>query len=63
MFSLVEFQVTIAELLIIIMRSLGIGLVQFQIRMIALLKIISKHLDRNQHSKLDEEVPMEIDHL
>nr|QTJ30139.1 ORF6 protein [Sarbecovirus sp.]QTJ30148.1 ORF6 protein [Bat coronavirus]QTJ30157.1 ORF6 protein [Sarbecovirus sp.] len=63
MFSLVEFQVTIAELLIIIMKILGISFVQFQAGLVSLMKAVSKHLSRNRdYSKLDEEVPMEIDH-
>ncbi|ADK66845.1 ORF6 protein [Bat coronavirus BM48-31/BGR/2008] len=61
MFSLVAFQVTVAELLILIMKSFGLALTHIQIGIVSLLKILTNRLDR-RYSKLDEEEPMEIDH-
>nr|QZP97631.1 ORF6 protein [Severe acute respiratory syndrome coronavirus 2]UBJ70627.1 ORF6 protein [Severe acute respiratory syndrome coronavirus 2]UDU39076.1 ORF6 protein [Severe acute respiratory syndrome coronavirus 2]UJV57662.1 ORF6 protein [Severe acute respiratory syndrome coronavirus 2]UKI65829.1 ORF6 protein [Severe acute respiratory syndrome coronavirus 2] len=53
MFHLVDFQVTIAEILLIIMRTFNI------INLI--IKNLSKSLTENKYSQLDEEQPMEID--
>nr|UVA19515.1 ORF6 protein [Severe acute respiratory syndrome coronavirus 2]WNH76562.1 ORF6 protein [Severe acute respiratory syndrome coronavirus 2]WNH83796.1 ORF6 protein [Severe acute respiratory syndrome coronavirus 2] len=53
MFHLVDFQVTIAEILLIIMRTFYI------INLI--IKNLSKSLTENKYSQLDEEQPMEID--
>nr|QUH60400.1 ORF6 protein [Severe acute respiratory syndrome coronavirus 2]QUO78535.1 ORF6 protein [Severe acute respiratory syndrome coronavirus 2]QZK11399.1 ORF6 protein [Severe acute respiratory syndrome coronavirus 2]QZN11816.1 ORF6 protein [Severe acute respiratory syndrome coronavirus 2]QZO39868.1 ORF6 protein [Severe acute respiratory syndrome coronavirus 2] len=53
MFHLVDFQVTIAEILLIIMRTYYI------INLI--IKNLSKSLTENKYSQLDEEQPMEID--
>nr|WNY17376.1 ORF6 protein [Severe acute respiratory syndrome coronavirus 2] len=52
MFHLVDFQVTIAEILLIIMRTFYI------INLI--IKNLSKSLTENKYSQLDEEQPMEI---
>nr|UVC91394.1 ORF6 protein [Severe acute respiratory syndrome coronavirus 2]UVX03706.1 ORF6 protein [Severe acute respiratory syndrome coronavirus 2]UWH53151.1 ORF6 protein [Severe acute respiratory syndrome coronavirus 2]UWJ27105.1 ORF6 protein [Severe acute respiratory syndrome coronavirus 2]UWL09329.1 ORF6 protein [Severe acute respiratory syndrome coronavirus 2] len=52
MFHLVGFQVTIAEILLIIMRTYIINLI---------IKNLSKSLTENKYSQLDEEQPMEID--
>nr|QKF95526.1 ORF6 protein [Severe acute respiratory syndrome coronavirus 2]QKQ63440.1 ORF6 protein [Severe acute respiratory syndrome coronavirus 2]QKV49390.1 ORF6 protein [Severe acute respiratory syndrome coronavirus 2]QLQ34359.1 ORF6 protein [Severe acute respiratory syndrome coronavirus 2]QOS45468.1 ORF6 protein [Severe acute respiratory syndrome coronavirus 2] len=52
MFHLVDFQVTIAEILLIIMRTYIINLI---------IKNLSKSLTENKYSQLDEEQPMEID--
>nr|UEK06033.1 ORF6 protein [Severe acute respiratory syndrome coronavirus 2]UEO93821.1 ORF6 protein [Severe acute respiratory syndrome coronavirus 2]UEP00395.1 ORF6 protein [Severe acute respiratory syndrome coronavirus 2]UEV62334.1 ORF6 protein [Severe acute respiratory syndrome coronavirus 2] len=52
MFHLVDFQVTIAEILLIIMRTFIINLI---------IKNLSKSLTENNYSQLDEEQPMEID--
>nr|UZH24828.1 ORF6 protein [Sarbecovirus sp.] len=61
MFSLVDFQVTIAELLILIMNILGVAVMRLQGTTVSLMRSITKHLDRKQ-SIPDEEVPMEVDH-
>nr|WCE73212.1 ORF6 protein [Severe acute respiratory syndrome coronavirus 2] len=53
MFHLVDFQVTIAEILLIIMRT------DYIINLI--IKNLSKSLTENKYSQLDEEQPMEID--
>nr|QZS74589.1 ORF6 protein [Severe acute respiratory syndrome coronavirus 2] len=52
MFHLVDFQVTIAEILLIIMRTFKVNLI---------IKNLSKSLTENKYSQLDEEQPMEID--
>nr|UYC05272.1 ORF6 protein [Severe acute respiratory syndrome coronavirus 2]UYH08138.1 ORF6 protein [Severe acute respiratory syndrome coronavirus 2]WAN73316.1 ORF6 protein [Severe acute respiratory syndrome coronavirus 2] len=52
MFHLVDFQVTIAEILLIIMR------LDYIINLI--IKNLSKSLTENKYSQLDEEQPMEI---
>nr|QOS45444.1 ORF6 protein [Severe acute respiratory syndrome coronavirus 2] len=52
MFHLVDFQVTIAEILLIIMRTYIINLI---------IKNLSKSLTENKYSQLDEEQPIEID--
>nr|WLI70586.1 ORF6 protein [Severe acute respiratory syndrome coronavirus 2] len=51
MFHLVDFQVTIAEILLIIMRTYIINLI---------IKNLSKSLTENKYSQLDEEQLMEI---
>nr|WJP68539.1 ORF6 protein [Severe acute respiratory syndrome coronavirus 2] len=56
MFHLVDFQVTIAEILLIIMRTFK---VDYIINLI--IKNLSKSLTENKYSQLDEEQPMEID--
>nr|UDI51964.1 ORF6 protein [Severe acute respiratory syndrome coronavirus 2] len=57
MFHLVDFQVTIAEILLIIMRTFKVSI--FIINLI--IKNLSKSLTENKYSQLDEEQPMEID--
>nr|WPK94772.1 ORF6 protein [Severe acute respiratory syndrome coronavirus 2]WPK95574.1 ORF6 protein [Severe acute respiratory syndrome coronavirus 2] len=61
MFHLVDFQVTIAEILLIIMRtyiSFSIWNLDYIINLI--IKNLSKSLTENKYSQLDEEQPMEI---
>nr|UXD17998.1 ORF6 protein [Severe acute respiratory syndrome coronavirus 2] len=65
MFHLVDFQVTIAEILLIIMRTFKVSIwnldyIKFSpINLI--IKNLSKSLTENKYSQLDEEQPMEID--
>nr|QWA59255.1 ORF6 protein [Severe acute respiratory syndrome coronavirus 2] len=60
MFHLVDFQVTIAEILLIIMRTkVSIWNLDYIINLI--IKNLSKSLTENKYSQLDEEQPMEID--
>nr|WPE05755.1 ORF6 protein [Severe acute respiratory syndrome coronavirus 2] len=56
MFHLVDFQVTIAEILLIIMRT--ILNLDYIINLI--IKNLSKSLTENKYSQLDEQQPMEI---
>nr|USN03123.1 ORF6 protein [Severe acute respiratory syndrome coronavirus 2] len=59
MFHLVDFQVTIAEILLIIMRTkVSIWNLDYIINLI--IKNLSKSLTENKYSQLDEEQPMEI---
>nr|UBC62152.1 ORF6 protein [Severe acute respiratory syndrome coronavirus 2] len=58
MFHLVDFQVTIAEILLIIMRTFKVSIWNL-INLI--IKNLSKSLTENKYSQLDEEQPMEID--
>nr|QTJ13286.1 ORF6 protein [Severe acute respiratory syndrome coronavirus 2]QZU69659.1 ORF6 protein [Severe acute respiratory syndrome coronavirus 2]UBO06326.1 ORF6 protein [Severe acute respiratory syndrome coronavirus 2]UBQ84219.1 ORF6 protein [Severe acute respiratory syndrome coronavirus 2]UCS78489.1 ORF6 protein [Severe acute respiratory syndrome coronavirus 2] len=60
MFHLVDFQVTIAEILLIIMRTFKVSIWNLDyINLI--IKNLSKSLTENKYSQLDEEQPMEID--
>nr|ULH79631.1 ORF6 protein [Severe acute respiratory syndrome coronavirus 2] len=59
MFHLVDFQVTIAEILLIIMRTFKVWNLDYIINLI--IKNLSKSLTENKYSQLDEEQPMEID--
>nr|UMQ99756.1 ORF6 protein [Severe acute respiratory syndrome coronavirus 2] len=59
MFHLVDFQVTIAEILLIIMRTFKVSIWNYIINLI--IKNLSKSLTENKYSQLDEEQPMEID--
>nr|UEO72086.1 ORF6 protein [Severe acute respiratory syndrome coronavirus 2]UEO73778.1 ORF6 protein [Severe acute respiratory syndrome coronavirus 2]UFG77338.1 ORF6 protein [Severe acute respiratory syndrome coronavirus 2]UFG93792.1 ORF6 protein [Severe acute respiratory syndrome coronavirus 2]UFG94139.1 ORF6 protein [Severe acute respiratory syndrome coronavirus 2] len=60
MFHLVDFQVTIAEILLIIMTfKVSIWNLDYIINLI--IKNLSKSLTENKYSQLDEEQPMEID--
>nr|WCH65241.1 ORF6 protein [Severe acute respiratory syndrome coronavirus 2] len=64
MFHLVDFQVTIAEILLIIMRTFKVSIwnLDYMTRGINLIiKNLSKSLTENKYSQLDEEQPMEID--
>nr|UVI51339.1 ORF6 protein [Severe acute respiratory syndrome coronavirus 2]UWT03042.1 ORF6 protein [Severe acute respiratory syndrome coronavirus 2]UWW82496.1 ORF6 protein [Severe acute respiratory syndrome coronavirus 2]UXY07980.1 ORF6 protein [Severe acute respiratory syndrome coronavirus 2]UZM17490.1 ORF6 protein [Severe acute respiratory syndrome coronavirus 2] len=62
MFHLVDFQVTIAEILLIIMRTFKVSIwnLDYIINLI-IIKNLSKSLTENKYSQLDEEQPMEID--
>nr|WPT54088.1 ORF6 protein [Severe acute respiratory syndrome coronavirus 2]WPY84234.1 ORF6 protein [Severe acute respiratory syndrome coronavirus 2]WQF67763.1 ORF6 protein [Severe acute respiratory syndrome coronavirus 2]WQN05246.1 ORF6 protein [Severe acute respiratory syndrome coronavirus 2]WQQ50565.1 ORF6 protein [Severe acute respiratory syndrome coronavirus 2] len=59
MFHLVDFQVTIAEILLIIMRTFKVSIWNLDY-IINLIKNLSKSLTENKYSQLDEEQPMEI---
>nr|URQ10793.1 ORF6 protein [Severe acute respiratory syndrome coronavirus 2] len=62
MFHLVDFQVTIAEILLIIMRTFKVSIWNLDYIIINLIiKNLSKSLTENKYSQLDEEQPMEID--
>nr|UJO71141.1 ORF6 protein [Severe acute respiratory syndrome coronavirus 2] len=58
MFHLVDFQVTIAEILLIIMRTFKVSIWNLDY---IIIKNLSKSLTENKYSQLDEEQPMEID--
>nr|URC55040.1 ORF6 protein [Severe acute respiratory syndrome coronavirus 2]URW53919.1 ORF6 protein [Severe acute respiratory syndrome coronavirus 2]WAV31782.1 ORF6 protein [Severe acute respiratory syndrome coronavirus 2]WFC33841.1 ORF6 protein [Severe acute respiratory syndrome coronavirus 2] len=61
MFHLVDFQVTIAEiLLIIIMRTFKVSIWNLDYIINLIIKNLSKSLTENKYSQLDEEQPMEI---
>nr|UFQ41194.1 ORF6 protein [Severe acute respiratory syndrome coronavirus 2]UFR26000.1 ORF6 protein [Severe acute respiratory syndrome coronavirus 2]UFR26155.1 ORF6 protein [Severe acute respiratory syndrome coronavirus 2]ULM84290.1 ORF6 protein [Severe acute respiratory syndrome coronavirus 2]UVF60113.1 ORF6 protein [Severe acute respiratory syndrome coronavirus 2] len=60
MFHLVDFQVTIAEILLIIMRTFKVSIWNLDIINL-IIKNLSKSLTENNYSQLDEEQPMEID--
>nr|UOM11936.1 ORF6 protein [Severe acute respiratory syndrome coronavirus 2] len=58
MFHLVDFQVTIAEILLIIMRTFKVSIWNLDY----IINLIIKNLlTENKYSQLDEEQPMEID--
>nr|UQT81187.1 ORF6 protein [Severe acute respiratory syndrome coronavirus 2]BDU98546.1 ORF6 protein [Severe acute respiratory syndrome coronavirus 2] len=57
MFHLVDFQVTIAEILLIIMRTFKVSIWNLDY---IIIKNLSKSLTENKYSQLDEEQPMEI---
>nr|UYG80767.1 ORF6 protein [Severe acute respiratory syndrome coronavirus 2] len=64
MFHLVDFQVTIAEILLIIMRTFKVSiwnLDYIRVELNLIIKNLSKSLTENKYSQLDEEQPMEID--
>nr|WBC50400.1 ORF6 protein [Severe acute respiratory syndrome coronavirus 2]WEJ47905.1 ORF6 protein [Severe acute respiratory syndrome coronavirus 2] len=65
MFHLVDFQVTIAEILLIIMRTFKVSIwnLDYIIQRVLnlIIKNLSKSLTENKYSQLDEEQPMEID--
>nr|UBP51465.1 ORF6 protein [Severe acute respiratory syndrome coronavirus 2]UCT34486.1 ORF6 protein [Severe acute respiratory syndrome coronavirus 2]UDI21534.1 ORF6 protein [Severe acute respiratory syndrome coronavirus 2]UIK26479.1 ORF6 protein [Severe acute respiratory syndrome coronavirus 2]UJE87187.1 ORF6 protein [Severe acute respiratory syndrome coronavirus 2] len=61
MFHLVDFQVTIAEILLIIMRTFKISIWNLDYIINLIIKNLSKSLTENNYSQLDEEQPMEID--
>nr|WNW67377.1 ORF6 protein [Severe acute respiratory syndrome coronavirus 2] len=60
MFHLVDFQVTIAEILLIIMRTFKVSIWNFDYIINLIIKNLSKSLIENKYSQLDEEQPMEI---
>lgn len=61
MFHLVDFQVTIAEILLIIMRTFKVSIWNLDYILNLIIKSLSKPLTENKYSQLDEEQPMEID--
>nr|QVF73490.1 ORF6 protein [Severe acute respiratory syndrome coronavirus 2]QVI50416.1 ORF6 protein [Severe acute respiratory syndrome coronavirus 2]QVO65969.1 ORF6 protein [Severe acute respiratory syndrome coronavirus 2]QYK96622.1 ORF6 protein [Severe acute respiratory syndrome coronavirus 2]QYK97491.1 ORF6 protein [Severe acute respiratory syndrome coronavirus 2] len=61
MFHLVDFQVTIAEILLIIMRTFKVSIWNLDYIINLIIKNLSKSLTENKYSRLDEEQPMEID--
>nr|QQV32776.1 ORF6 protein [Severe acute respiratory syndrome coronavirus 2]QRC75942.1 ORF6 protein [Severe acute respiratory syndrome coronavirus 2]QSE28139.1 ORF6 protein [Severe acute respiratory syndrome coronavirus 2]QXX31420.1 ORF6 protein [Severe acute respiratory syndrome coronavirus 2]QZJ89307.1 ORF6 protein [Severe acute respiratory syndrome coronavirus 2] len=61
MFHLVDFQVTIAEILLIIMRTFKVSIWNLDYIINLIIKNLSKSLAENKYSQLDEEQPMEID--
>nr|USR57749.1 ORF6 protein [Severe acute respiratory syndrome coronavirus 2]WPW45518.1 ORF6 protein [Severe acute respiratory syndrome coronavirus 2] len=60
MFHLVDFQVTIAEILLIIMRTFKVSIWNLDYIINLIIKNLSKSLTENTYSQLDEEQPMEI---
>lgn len=60
MFHLVDFQVTIAEILLIIMRTFKVSIWNLDYIINLIIKNLSKSLTENKYSQLDEEQPMEI---
>nr|ULC50237.1 ORF6 protein [Severe acute respiratory syndrome coronavirus 2]WHL51354.1 ORF6 protein [Severe acute respiratory syndrome coronavirus 2]WHS96774.1 ORF6 protein [Severe acute respiratory syndrome coronavirus 2]WPF49441.1 ORF6 protein [Severe acute respiratory syndrome coronavirus 2]WPY14059.1 ORF6 protein [Severe acute respiratory syndrome coronavirus 2] len=60
MFHLVDFQVTIAEILLIIMRTFKVSIWNLDYIINLIIKSLSKSLTENKYSQLDEEQPMEI---
>nr|UDP16895.1 ORF6 protein [Severe acute respiratory syndrome coronavirus 2]UEE15470.1 ORF6 protein [Severe acute respiratory syndrome coronavirus 2]UEE74250.1 ORF6 protein [Severe acute respiratory syndrome coronavirus 2]UEE74865.1 ORF6 protein [Severe acute respiratory syndrome coronavirus 2]UEE77042.1 ORF6 protein [Severe acute respiratory syndrome coronavirus 2] len=60
MFHLVDFQVTIAEILLIIMRTFKVSIWNLDYIINLIIKNLSKSLTENGCSQLDEEQPMEI---
>nr|UET92214.1 ORF6 protein [Severe acute respiratory syndrome coronavirus 2] len=61
MFHLVDFQVTIPEILLIIMRTFKVSIWNLDYIINLIIKNLSKSLTENNYSQLDEEQPMEID--
>nr|QZC40916.1 ORF6 protein [Severe acute respiratory syndrome coronavirus 2]UCZ04525.1 ORF6 protein [Severe acute respiratory syndrome coronavirus 2]UDG65728.1 ORF6 protein [Severe acute respiratory syndrome coronavirus 2] len=61
MFHLVDFQVTIADILLIIMRTFKVSIWNLDYIINLIIKNLSKSLTENNYSQLDEEQPMEID--
>nr|QZS79682.1 ORF6 protein [Severe acute respiratory syndrome coronavirus 2]QZW76726.1 ORF6 protein [Severe acute respiratory syndrome coronavirus 2]UAJ20244.1 ORF6 protein [Severe acute respiratory syndrome coronavirus 2]UAJ20254.1 ORF6 protein [Severe acute respiratory syndrome coronavirus 2]UEX93359.1 ORF6 protein [Severe acute respiratory syndrome coronavirus 2] len=61
MFHLVDFQVTIAEILLIIMRTFKVSIWNLDYIINLIIKNLSESLTENKYSQLDEEQPMEID--
>nr|QUX68643.1 ORF6 protein [Severe acute respiratory syndrome coronavirus 2]QZX18352.1 ORF6 protein [Severe acute respiratory syndrome coronavirus 2]UAP48693.1 ORF6 protein [Severe acute respiratory syndrome coronavirus 2]UBE81729.1 ORF6 protein [Severe acute respiratory syndrome coronavirus 2]UBR66283.1 ORF6 protein [Severe acute respiratory syndrome coronavirus 2] len=61
MFHLVDFQVTIAEILLIIMRTFKVSIWNLDYIINLIIENLSKSLTENKYSQLDEEQPMEID--
>nr|WGR24652.1 ORF6 protein [Severe acute respiratory syndrome coronavirus 2]WKK32538.1 ORF6 protein [Severe acute respiratory syndrome coronavirus 2]WKK32549.1 ORF6 protein [Severe acute respiratory syndrome coronavirus 2] len=60
MFHLVDFQVTIAEILLIIMRTFKVSIWNLDYIINLIIKNLYKSLTENKYSQLDEEQPMEI---
>nr|UCB76469.1 ORF6 protein [Severe acute respiratory syndrome coronavirus 2] len=61
MFHLVDFQVTIAEILLIIMSTFKVSIWNLDYIINLIIKNLSKSLTVYKYSQLDEEQPMEID--
>nr|QTU88172.1 ORF6 protein [Severe acute respiratory syndrome coronavirus 2]QTU88292.1 ORF6 protein [Severe acute respiratory syndrome coronavirus 2] len=61
MFHLVDFQVTIAEILLIIMRTFKVSIWNLDYIINLIIKNLSNSLTENKYSQLDEEQPMDID--
>nr|UTY90490.1 ORF6 protein [Severe acute respiratory syndrome coronavirus 2] len=61
MFHLVDFQVTIAEILLIIMRTFKVSIWNLDYIINLIIENLSKSLTENKYSQLDEDQPMEID--
>nr|QVV33210.1 ORF6 protein [Severe acute respiratory syndrome coronavirus 2]UDW44071.1 ORF6 protein [Severe acute respiratory syndrome coronavirus 2] len=61
MFHLVDFQVTIAEILLIIMRTFKVSIWNLDYIINLIIKNLSNSLTENKYSQLDEQQPMEID--
>nr|UHS02628.1 ORF6 protein [Severe acute respiratory syndrome coronavirus 2] len=61
MFHLVDFQVTIAEILLIIMRTFKVSIWNLDYIINLIIKNLSKSLTESKYSQLDEQQPMEID--
>lgn len=62
MFHLVDFQVTIAEILIIIMRTFRIAIWNLDVIISSIVRQLFKPLTKKNCSELDDEEPMEIDY-
>lgn len=60
MFHLVDFQFTIAEILLIIMRTFKVSIWNLDYIINLIIKNLSKSLTENKYPQLDEEQPMEI---
>lgn len=60
MFHLVDFQVTIAEILLIIMRTFKVSIWNLDYIINLIIKNLSKSLTENKYSQLDEEQPMAL---
>nr|USE22260.1 ORF6 protein [Severe acute respiratory syndrome coronavirus 2] len=60
MFHLVDFQVTIAEILLIIMRTFKVSIWNLDYIINLIIKNLPKSLTETKYSQLDEEQPMEI---
>nr|WKR38583.1 ORF6 protein [Rhinolophus thomasi bat coronavirus]WKR38595.1 ORF6 protein [Rhinolophus thomasi bat coronavirus]WKR38607.1 ORF6 protein [Rhinolophus thomasi bat coronavirus] len=61
MFHLVDFQVTIAEILIIIMRTFSVAIWNLDLIISSIVRQLFRPLTKNNYSELNEEEPMEID--
>nr|UDF82827.1 ORF6 protein [Severe acute respiratory syndrome coronavirus 2] len=60
MFHLVDFQVTIAEILLIIMRTFKVSIWNLDYIINLIIKNLSKSLTENKYSLVDEEQPMAV---
>nr|ASO66813.1 hypothetical protein B6N28_00006 [Sarbecovirus sp.] len=62
MFHLVDFQVTIAEMLIIIMRTFRIAIWNLDVLISSIVRQLFKPLTKKKYPQLDDEEPMELDY-